>query len=399
MLETSRYHIKYPAGTDLVKDASGQFRQMAESIDDNIDTLPAKITDTVVNANEQAQQAAERAKEYAAQAGTLTDGAVNAILSDRSKKSFAAVNDILVPSRRTVVVAGDSVSYGTGTSAPATKSWPAQLAALTGWTVYNYAEENAAFKQAGTGMNRANFVGQLKACADSLGSSSIGVTDVIIAGGINDKLNTGGVEQAVVACLDYAHAAYPTARIHLVPVLLGQYGVGRYNNGNGVADLISQICSALRGQWVNLIRYGWEWNNGRPDLAHDEIHPNDAGAENLAKCIRSGMDGDSPRPVYHSAGTPGPGIAANQAAIICSSGMVSIDINIKLNASKPAYQALFTVPAWATTSRNGVMMCGRQDNQQPPFIYLDSGSGQIASTGAISAGQQLYISKSFPLGS
>lgn len=50
MLETPRHHIKYPAGTDLVKNASTQFQAMAESIDNTLDVLPEQVADAVTTA-------------------------------------------------------------------------------------------------------------------------------------------------------------------------------------------------------------------------------------------------------------------------------------------------------------------------------------------------------------
>lgn len=73
MPTTPRHHIKYPGANDLVRFASQQFKAMAESIDDNIDRMPAEITKRVDEAATTASAAATRAEAAAAKAGTLAD--------------------------------------------------------------------------------------------------------------------------------------------------------------------------------------------------------------------------------------------------------------------------------------------------------------------------------------
>ena len=70
---TPRHGIKYPGADDLVKYAPQQFKAMAESIDDNIDRMPAEITKRVDEAVTTASAAATRAEAAAAKAGTLAD--------------------------------------------------------------------------------------------------------------------------------------------------------------------------------------------------------------------------------------------------------------------------------------------------------------------------------------
>lgn len=91
MKETSRYHIKYPAGSDLVRNASAQFEAMAESIDDNIDTLPDVITQKVDTATRTAQQAAADAQKYSATTQQLQDAAVSTLIGDGASKTQSAL--------------------------------------------------------------------------------------------------------------------------------------------------------------------------------------------------------------------------------------------------------------------------------------------------------------------
>ncbi|WEV47008.1 hypothetical protein OZX62_01540 [Bifidobacterium sp. ESL0690] len=61
MPSTPRHHIKYPGNNDLVKYAALQFAAMAMSIDDNIDRLPAEVTDLVNRQSKAATEAAAQA--------------------------------------------------------------------------------------------------------------------------------------------------------------------------------------------------------------------------------------------------------------------------------------------------------------------------------------------------
>lgn len=95
MKETTRHHIKYPEGTDLVRNASQQFQDMAQSIDDNIDDLPDTITQKVNDAQQAAEQAMQDAKKYSAAAQTLQDGAVSSLIDDQSSQSYRSVINML----------------------------------------------------------------------------------------------------------------------------------------------------------------------------------------------------------------------------------------------------------------------------------------------------------------
>lgn len=95
MKETTRHHIKYPEGTDLVRNASQQFQDMAQSIDDNIDDLPDTITQKVNDAQQAAEQAMQDAKKYSASAQTLQDGAVSSLIDDQSSQSHRSVINML----------------------------------------------------------------------------------------------------------------------------------------------------------------------------------------------------------------------------------------------------------------------------------------------------------------
>lgn len=90
MKETTRYHIKYPEGTDLVRNASAQFEAMAQSIDDNIDDLPDTITQKVTDAQTLAEQAAHDARTYSASTQKLQDDAVAALLRDTTSNTNPA---------------------------------------------------------------------------------------------------------------------------------------------------------------------------------------------------------------------------------------------------------------------------------------------------------------------
>lgn len=89
MKETTKHRIKYPEGTDLVRNAAQQFEAMAQSIDDNIDDLPDTITQKVTAAQTAAEQAAADAKTYSGQTQTLQDAAVALLISGTGSTASA----------------------------------------------------------------------------------------------------------------------------------------------------------------------------------------------------------------------------------------------------------------------------------------------------------------------
>lgn len=82
MKETPKHHIRYPDGTDLVRNASAQFKDMAQSIDNNIDDLPDTILVKVKDATARTEKAAADAEKYSGGAVAMQDGAVAGLLGE-----------------------------------------------------------------------------------------------------------------------------------------------------------------------------------------------------------------------------------------------------------------------------------------------------------------------------
>lgn len=114
MPTTPRHGIRYPGPTDLVRHASQQFKAMAESIDDNIDKLPAQITARVDDAATRAAASATAAQQAAASAGTLADQNMAANINNTSSQTAAAMDKWRNAGNRwhNAVIIGDSLCKG-----------------------------------------------------------------------------------------------------------------------------------------------------------------------------------------------------------------------------------------------------------------------------------------------
>ena len=130
MPTTPRHHIKYPGANDLVRFASQQFQAMAESIDDNIDQLPAEITDELNTATANAKKWRDEAEGFASSAGNIQDSGVAALIRRAGSDTRGALYGA------SALFIGDSYTQGLRASSNAAR-WTTLVCQAFGWSEDN----------------------------------------------------------------------------------------------------------------------------------------------------------------------------------------------------------------------------------------------------------------------
>lgn len=277
MPRTSRHAIRYPGGTDLVKYASQQFKAMAESIDDTVDELPAKITDELTTATTNAKKYRDEASQFASNAGNITDQGVATVIRKLGGATRAALYG------GSCLFIGDSYTEGFRSTSTAAR-WSTILSIAMGWTEQNVAAGGSGFTTGGSGGR--TFLQQ----AQYAKSQNMTPDVVIVAGGRNDGASS--VRSNALELFSYLSAQWPAARLITVPIMWDCKGVER--NALARAD---DIRSAALDSGVEVIWHAWTWLYGHPEWTFKladgslDMHPNDAGYAVIAKYVRQGILG------------------------------------------------------------------------------------------------------------
>lgn len=387
MLETNRYHIKYPAGTDLVKDASTQFRQMAESIDDNIDTLPAKVTADLQDSTRRAEQAAAKAEQASASVGRLADQTIAGFVNDTSSATRQSLDlhYVKVFEHPILVTIGDSYASPTDN-----RSWAVQLAGLLGADLHNYAWAGSGYLTAAD----HNFQAQADQAARDTSYDHNRVQYVVIAGGRNDIGDTKAISQAISQTAGTLANAFPHARIIFVPMLWDWKPCGGYWRSAEAAG--TQLAGISRRS--EFIPWAHTWLLGyNTYFSGTDIHPNAEGSMVIANYIRLYIEGKY-HGRYASAVVKAPGNTGLWAlSITGNGGMVSYSMGVADRVTVNQVQS-FSIPLWAATSNDmsndgypGWSTLITSNGDQAALFHVDTVSTQDASAGPVAtAGVQPY---------
>lgn len=278
MKETPKHHIRYPDGTDLVRNASAQFKDMAQSIDNNIDDLPDTILVKVKDATARTEKAAADAEKYSGGAVAMQDGAVAGLLGDASSATRAALSHARYAPGSHAVFIGDSITQGYLTSS-GSKRWSTILCRMFDWIEHNYAVGGTGWIN-GAQANR--FDGQCSRAAADSSYDHMLVSHVFLFGGVNDGAgDTATATERARQCVATLRAAYPNARIVTGTGMQGPLKVGATQGGVPVVSRLvyyRSVARALQGTGVVCVPDCWRWLMTRPDLCNDDLlHPNDAG--------------------------------------------------------------------------------------------------------------------------
>lgn len=151
-------------------------------------------------------------------------------------------------------------------------------------TLKNYAVSGAGFN-----VDTRTFINQInRANTDStLDKSKVKLA--VLAGGRNDTLNYNNAKTKIQECVNRMITIFPNAQILIVPML--------YDDGYVPAESREKLAGLTRG--ANLItnhtpnaetlKFAYIWLKGETDsVGSDSIHPNQLGAQTIAKYIYNG---------------------------------------------------------------------------------------------------------------
>lgn len=289
MPTTPRHHIKYPGANDLVRFAPQQFKAMAESINDNIDRMPAEITKRVDEAATTASAAATRAEAAAAKAGTLADQNMADNITATDTKTGAALDQWRRRGNRyhNAVIIGDSLSKGyyDGKEHDGQGIGENICSMLGVTTVQNLAVSGSGYTVGGTN----TFPKQWDRAANK---SDVDL--VLVIGGVND--NNTDCSAAVTQLLNSIATDAPEAVTYVFPVA-GGLGLGIHNRMTCLHSIntAALALTATTNGRVVLMQGVHRWGQMIPTTAADgHIHMKQAGyqiwANIAAKLIRTGQN-------------------------------------------------------------------------------------------------------------
>ena len=159
-------------------------------------------------------------------------------------------------------------------------------------TLKNYAVSGAGFN-----VDTRTFINQINTAYtdDKLDKNQVKLA--VLAGGRNDILNNDTAKTKIQECVNRLITIFPNARILIVPML---YDAG-YIDGNGRDKLagLTTGSEAITNHTPNTetLKFAYLWLKGETNaIGSDKIHPNQLGAQTIAKYIYDGAyDNYKPR--------------------------------------------------------------------------------------------------------
>ena len=159
-------------------------------------------------------------------------------------------------------------------------------------TLKNYAVSGAGFN-----VDTRTFINQINTAYTDGTLDKNQVKLAVLAGGRNDILNYNNAKTKIQECVNRLITIFPNARILIVPIL---YDAG-YIDGNGRDKLagLTNGSEEITNHTPNTetLKFAYLWLKGETNaIASDKIHPNQLGAQTIAKYIYDGAyDNYKPR--------------------------------------------------------------------------------------------------------
>ena len=352
IIDTNLYKINTNANT-----AGGKATQALETAQNNTKNLTALgVTDTAtaVTLKTKIDNTAETAQNNKSSLNALgvnsVDDAtnlknkINKNSQDISKNTqdISAINTTISNYKYNsgyMVTFGDS--YADSTTAQNT--WPYWLHQyIPTLTLKNYAVSGAGFN-----VDTRTFINQINNANTDSTLDKSKVKLAVLAGGRNDILNYNDAKTKIQECVNRMITIFPNARILIAPML---YDAG-YIDANGREKLAALTNGAetitTHTPNTETLKFAYLWLKGETNsIGSDKIHPNQLGAQTIAKYIYDGAyDNYKPRQamidtVFGDA----------KGFITLQDGIVTYDIaggvsNIGSGQGR-------TLPGWASTWHN-----------------------------------------------
>lgn len=188
-----------------------------------------------------------------------------------------------------MVTFGDSYANATTPQ----NTWPYWLHQyIPTLTLKNYAVSGAGFN-----VDTRTFINQINTANTDTTLDKNKVKLAVLAGGRNDILDYNTAKTKIQECVNRMITIFPNARILIVPML---YDAG-YIDGNGRTKLIGLTngSDAITNHTPNAetLKFAYLWLKGETNaIGSDKIHPNELGAQTIAKYIYDGAyDNYKPR--------------------------------------------------------------------------------------------------------
>ena len=159
-------------------------------------------------------------------------------------------------------------------------------------TLKNYAVSGAGFN-----VDTRTFINQINTAYTDGTLDKNQVKLAVLAGGRNDILDNAAAKTKIQECVNRLITIFPNARILIVPML---YDAG-YIDGNGRDKLagLTTGSEAITNHTPNTetLKFAYLWLKGETNaIGSDKIHPNQLGAQTIAKYIYDGAyDNYKPR--------------------------------------------------------------------------------------------------------
>jgi hypothetical protein len=209
-------------------------------------------------------------------------------------------------------------------------------------TLKNYAVSGAGFN-----VDTRTFINQINNANTDSTLDKNKVKLAVLAGGRNDILNYNNAKTKMQECVNQMITIFPNARILIVPML---YDAGFVNaDGREKLAALTNGAEAITNHTPNTetLKFAYLWLKGETtSIGSDKIHPNQLGAQTIAKYIYDGAyDNYKPRQamidtVFGDA----------KGFITLQNGIVTYDING--NVSNIGAGQGSALPGWASTWHN-----------------------------------------------
>ena len=255
-----------------------------------------------------------------------------------------------------MVTFGDSYAVSTTPQ----NTWPYWLHQyIPTLTLKNYADSGAGFN-----VDTRTFINQINNANVDGTLDKNQVKLAVLAGGRNDILDYNTAKKKIQECVNQMITIFPNAQILIVPML--------YDAGCVPADTREKLTGLTSG--ANLItdhtpnaetlKFAYLWLKGEPNyVGSDKIHPNQLGAQTIAKYIYDGAYRNyTPRQeVYKTNFGSAAGFITLQDGIVTYDMMGNID---NIGSGQGA-----DMPTWASTWHNVWAWGVSGGNTTTPRLY------------------------------
>ena len=269
-----------------------------------------------------------------------------------------------------MVTFGDS--YADSTTAQNT--WPYWLHQyIPTLTLKNYAISGAGFN-----VDTRTFINQINNANTDSTLDKNKVKLAVLAGGRNDILNYNNAKTKIQECVNLMITIFPNAQILIAPML--------YDDGCVPAESREKLAGLTRGAELitnhtpnaETLKFAYIWLKGETgSVGSDSIHPNQLGAQTIAKYIYNGAYRNyTPRQEVYKTN-----FGSATGFITLQNGTVTYDLMgnvVNIGAGQGA-----DMPSWASTWHNVWVWGVSAGNTTTPrlFQFLDTKVSMLNSAG------------------